>query len=81
MWSALSHDCPTWKITGITDHERDFVYLAYCSKANWTIIPTKNGARVADAAGPVHGHTKPIVTKGTIRLSTRDTTEEIRCPK
>jgi len=72
-------DC-TWKIIGMRGHEGDFRYLAYCSKANWTTIPTRYGARVAEAAGPVHGQTKPIVTIGIIRLSTKEATEEIREP-
>lgn len=64
----------------MTGHEGDFRYLAYCSNANCTTIPTRYGARVAEAAGPVHGQTKPIVTIGIIRLSTSAATEEIRCP-
>lgn len=43
-------------------------------------MPTKYGARVAEAAGPVHGQTKPIVTMGITRLSTKVATEEILCP-
>jgi hypothetical protein len=66
---------------GMTGQEGDFRYLAYCSNANCTTIPTRYGARVAEAAGPVHGQTKPIVTMGIIRLSTKAATEEIRCPK
>ena len=81
VWSEMSGIALTWKIIGITDHEGDFLYLAYCSNANWTTIPTRYGARVADAAGPVQGQTKPIVTIGIIRLSTRAATEDIRCPK
>lgn len=61
-------------------HEGDFIYLAYCSNANWTTMPTRYGARVAEAAGPVHGQTNPIVTIGIIRLSTKTVTEEIRSP-
>lgn len=59
--------------------EGDLRYLAYCSNANWTVIPTRYGASAAEAAGPVHGQTKPMVTIGTVRLSTRAVTEEIRC--
>jgi len=64
----------------MADRDGDFRYLAYCSNANWTTIPTRYGARVAEAAGPVHGQTKPIVTIGITRLSTRVATEETRCP-
>jgi len=64
----------------MADHEGDFRYRAYCSNANWTTIPTRYGARVAEAAGPVHGQTKPIVTIGITRLSTRVATEETLCP-
>ena len=70
----------TWKIMGMTGHDGDLIYLAYCSNANCTTIPTRYGARVAEAAGPVHGQTKPIVTIGIMRLSTKTATEEIRCP-
>lgn len=67
-------------MNGIAHHEGDFRYLAYCSNANWTTMPTRYGARVAEAAGPVHGQTKPIVTIGITRLSTSVATEEILCP-
>lgn len=60
------------------DHEGDFMYLAYCSNANWTIMPTKYGARVAEAAGPVHGQTTPMVTIGIIRLSDNTETDAMR---
>lgn len=45
------------------------------------MIPTRYGARVADAAGPVQGQTKPIVTVGIKRLRTNTATVEIRSPK
>lgn len=61
--------------------EGELTYLAYCSKANWTIMPTRYGARVAEAAGPVHGQTKPIVTIGIVRLRTKTATEAMRFPK
>lgn len=65
----------------MTGHEGDCRYLTYCSNANCTTMPTKKGASVAEAAGPVHGQTRPIVTIGIIRLSTKVATEDILCPK
>lgn len=66
---------------GMAGHDGEPTYFAYCSNANCTMMPTRYGARVAEAAGPVHGHTKPIVTVGIVRLRTKTATEEIRSPK
>ncbi|GAB2216788.1 hypothetical protein Droror1_Dr00024567 [Drosera rotundifolia] len=64
---------------GMTGHEGDLEYLAYCSYAYYTTMPTKCGASVTDAASSVHGQTNPIGTNGITRLNSKMTIEEMRC--